>query len=76
MTETTGYTLARMDEVLRTWQALNATIMTLDLNQARALLEREKQAQRRLRVMLRLYSRYSKLRSAAEKAELGQLANG
>lgn len=69
-------TTAQADEILRTWQTLNAAVMTLDLRQAEFLLDRERSHQRRLRVMMRLYSRFSKLRSSAEKAELGQLARG
>jgi hypothetical protein len=69
-------TTSQADEVLRTWQSLNARIMSLDLDETKLLLEREQLHQRRLRVMLRLYSRYSRLRSIKEKAELGKLALG
>lgn len=69
-------TIQEADEILRTWQSLNARIMQLNLVEAEFLLKREQEHLRRLKVMVRLYSRFSKLRSSAEKATLGQLSRG
>lgn len=64
------------DEVLRDWVALNKGLMHITEDQIAMLLEHEKANRGRLRVMLRLYHRFSKLRSGREKAELGGLARG
>lgn len=68
--------LEDMDEALRDWVALNKNLMHMTEYQIALLLEHERLNRARLRVMLRLYHRFSKLRSGREKAELGALARG
>lgn len=61
-------------EALRTWHALDEVIMTLDGQEVRRLLDQERHGQRRLRMMLRLYNRVSRLRREREVAELVTIA--
>lgn len=63
-------------ELLKSWLGLNARLMKLKEKEVLELLEHEKISQARLRVLLRLYHRFSKLRGIREKSELGRLANG
>lgn len=66
-----------MDEdLLKDWALLNKQVMTMSESQVAKLLEVEKKERARLRVMLRLYHRLSKLRGIREKAELAQVARG
>jgi len=64
-----------MSEPLR-WVDVNKAIMDMREEEAYEYLQREKATTGRLKLMLRLYSRFSKLRSAREKAELGRCAKG
>ena len=64
------------EELLKDWALLNKQVMTMPEAQVAELLEAEKQGRARLRVMLRLYHRLSKLRGIREKAELAQVARG
>ena len=57
-------------ELLNNWTALNAAIMQLNEAQVQNLINLEKSERARIRVLLRLYNRFSKLRSQREKREL------
>jgi hypothetical protein len=69
-------TKPELDEALRDWVALNKALMLMDEANIQTLLAHEKAHRARLRVMLRLYHRLSKLRATREKAELGICARG
>ena len=69
-------TLEELDSLLKNWALLNVTLMEVDENTADLLLRREKTNRARLRVMLRIYNRLSKLRSIREKQELAVGAKG
>lgn len=60
------------EELLRDWSKLNKQIMFMGELQILDLLDIEKQTKGRLRVLMRLYNRFSKLRGAREKVELAQ----
>ncbi len=68
--------LNEMDEELRDWVSLNKALMTMSEKKIAELLAHERAHRARLRVMLRLYHRFSKLRSIREKQELGSQARG
>jgi hypothetical protein len=55
---------------LANWTALNALIMKLTEKDVVVLIEHERANRGRVRVLLRLYNRFSKLRSIREKKEL------
>lgn len=59
-----------MDALLGNWTQLNLVIMQLTEKEVSELLEHERNTRGRLRVMLRIYNRFSKLRSLREKKEL------
>jgi len=61
---------------LADWASLNREIMQMSEEQVKALLDKERRQKARLRVMLRLYHRLSRLRGIREKAELAQAARG
>ena len=69
-------TLEELDSLLKNWALLNVKLMEVDENTADLLLRREKTNRARLRVMLRIYNRLSKLRSIREKQELAVGAKG
>ena len=69
-------TLDELDSLLKNWALLNVKLMEVDENTADLLLRREKTNRARLRVMLRIYNRLSKLRSIREKQELAVGAKG
>ena len=62
---------SHQDELLSNWLELNKTLMILEEEEILALMEREKSQRARLRVMMRLYHRFSRLRSQREKREMG-----
>lgn len=64
------------DELLGNWTRLNEVIMQLTEKEVADLLEHERNNRARLRAMLRIYNRYSKLRSQREKRELAKDAKG
>lgn len=68
--------LKDLDKELRDWVALNKALMTMSEEKISELLAYERVNRARLRVMLRLYHRFSKLRSIREKQELGNQARG
>lgn len=63
-----------MDKVnlLRDWVKLNKEIMFMSEEEIDALLQQELESKARLRVLMRLYNRFSKLRGAREKVTLAQ----
>lgn len=65
-----------LDSLLKNWALLNVDVMKLDETTLVKLLDLEKAARARLRVMLRIYNRLSKVRSIREKQELAQAAKG
>jgi len=65
-----------LTEVLRDWSALNVRLMSMTETETEELLNFERSTKARLRVMLRIYHRFSKLRSAREKAEIGGGSRG
>ena len=54
------------------WPELNALLMTATESDVAALVRAELVGRNRLRVLLRLYARFSKLRRQRETRELGQ----
>jgi hypothetical protein len=68
--------LEELDSLLKNWALLNVKLMEVDEDTASLLLRREKTSRARLRVMLRIYNRLSKLRSIREKQELAVGAKG
>ena len=64
------------DALLKNWALLNTELMVLSEADAALLLERERTNRARLRVMLRVYNRLSKLRSIREKQALAVGAKG
>lgn len=68
--------LEELDSILKNWALLNVKLMEVDEDTASMLLRREKTSRARLRVMLRIYNRLSKLRSIREKQELAVGAKG
>lgn len=69
-------TLDELDSLLKNWALLNVKLMEVDEDTTDLLLRREKTNRARLRVMLRIYNRLSKLRSIREKQELAVGAKG
>jgi Xaa-Pro aminopeptidase len=65
-----------LEAMLRNWAQLNIDVMQMEEDSVLALLELEKAGRARLRTMLRIYNRLSKLRSIREKRELAQVAKG
>lgn len=65
-----------LEGLLRNWAQLNVEVMVLAEEDVQALLDLEKAGRARLRTMLRVYNRLSKLRSIREKRELAQVAKG
>lgn len=55
---------------LNSWKLLNSVLLTATEEDAQFLLHRERQARRRLSVMLRIHSRLNKIRADRERAEL------
>ena len=70
------YTAAELDSALKTWHSLDAVIMDASEGDAVALLEREKARGRRIRILLRIHSRITKLRGRREVQELMELSTG
>jgi len=68
--------LEALDALLKNWALLNVKLMEVDEDTTSLLLRREKATRARLRVMLRIYNRLSKLRSIREKQELAVGAKG
>lgn len=64
------------DALLKNWALLNTELMLVNEAEAILLLTRERNNRARLRVMLRIYNRLSKLRSIREKQELAVGAKG
>jgi len=60
------------DALLSNWAQLNLVVMQLTEKEVLELLEHERCTRGRLRVMLRIYNRYSKLRSQREKREFAK----
>lgn len=66
--------MTKLEDILNNWTALNKQLMALNENSVHQLLETERANRGRIRVMLRIYNRYSKLRSQREKLELARAA--
>jgi hypothetical protein len=60
------------DAVLSNWLKLNELIMELDEGEIAELFEHERNNKARLRIMLRLHNRFSKLRGQREQREIGK----
>lgn len=58
------------EEQLQDWIGLNKALMFMSEDEVMALLKVEKKGRGRLRIMMRLYHRLSKLRATREKLEL------
>lgn len=76
MTDTSENTGPYLANLLQNWALLNVEVMKLDETTLLMLLNKEQDERARLRVMLRIYNRLSKVRSIREKRELAQLAKG
>ena len=61
-------------DILNRWIELNAALMSMEEPEAAKLLEAERKGKARLRVMLRIYHRLSKLRGQREKREIAACA--
>ena len=64
--------MTKLEDILNNWTLLNKQLMALSEQQVHQLLEAERGGRGRVRVMLRVYNRYSKLRSQREKLELAR----
>jgi len=62
--------MLKPEKALANWGELNTLIMQLKEKDIHALLEHEKENKGRMRILMRLYNRFSKLRSTREKVEL------
>lgn len=62
------------DKLLHDWMELNRRVMEMTEAEVRSLLDHEQKNRARLRVMLRLLNRMSKLRATREKAEIAKHA--
>jgi len=62
------------DELLRNWVVLNQKLMSLDEKNVVQLIEHEKKHKARIRILLRLHNRFSRLRGERERAELASHA--
>ena len=62
--------MLKPEKALANWSELNTLIMQLKEKDIHALLEHEKENKGRMRILMRLYNRFSKLRSTREKVEL------
>lgn len=60
------------EKLLANWLQLNEVIMTLQESEVEELIAYEREHKARLRVLLRLYNRFSRLRSIREKRELAK----
>lgn len=60
------------DALLGNWARLNEVVMQLTECEVAELLEHERNNRGRLRTMLRLYNRFSKLRGQREKREFAK----
>lgn len=58
------------DSILKNWATLNAVLQDLSEKECEELLTNERNGQRRLQFLLRLYGRYNKLRSQRERNTL------
>lgn len=67
---------AQFSTYLKNWAVLNKAVMTLTEAELKELLEQEQSERARLRVMLRIYNRYSKMRSIREKTDMAIGAKG
>ena len=56
--------------MLDNWVTLNSVVMDLEEAQVKALLDLEREGQRRPAFLLRLYGRYNTLRTRRERSEL------
>jgi hypothetical protein len=62
------------EDLLNNWTLLNKQLMELSEKQVDALMIAERKGRGRMRVMLRIYNRFSKLRSQREKLEIARAA--
>lgn len=69
-------TTQEQEALLKDWHRLNRELMELPENEILELMELEKHGRARLRVMLRLFNRFNKLRAQREKVELAGIARG
>lgn len=70
-------TFEEADSIVREWVKLNKLIMEIHDDKVMwELLEHERRNRRRLRVMIRIYNRASKLRSIRETADIARSAKG
>lgn len=65
-----------LQSLLKNWKLLGVEIMHLPEKEVVTLYEMEKANRGRLRVMMRIYNRMSKLRSIREKQEMAACAKG
>lgn len=65
-----------LQSLLKDWRLLGVEIMKISEEDVAKLYEMEKANRARLRVLLRIYNRFSKLRSIREKQELALSAKG
>ena len=64
------------ESLLKNWMLLNEKVMDLTEEDLLKLQELEQEGRARLRVMLRIYNRYSKIRSIREKLDIAKAAKG
>jgi len=57
-------------DILRNWTELNAALMSMNEAEVSALIAAEKKDRNRVTVLLRLQSRFNKLRRERERREL------
>jgi|DEB19_MinimDraft_2_1074335.scaffolds.fasta_scaffold03517_3 hypothetical protein len=65
-----------LKSLLKNWALLNVDVMKLSEQTLIKMLKMEQDGRARLRVMLRIYNRLSKVRSIREKQELAAEAKG
>lgn len=61
-----------LDALLGNWSKLNEVLMQLSEDDVVKLFEHERKTRGRLRTMLRIYNRFSKLRGQREKREFAK----
>lgn len=64
------------NEVLKTWDSLNKVIRGASEEDCMSLMKQELDGQRRPQFVLRIFSRFNRVRAARERAELSRKLGG
>jgi hypothetical protein len=59
-----------IEKTLKTWKSLNEVVLTADETTCRMLIEEEIKGRKREQFIMRLFSRYNRVRAARERCEL------